>query len=211
MQKTKVRRRAFNYDQIKLMVFKNKNSIKIPRNVKVYYDAEKNIVLIKSFANKNIISLGTKLVHLVDPITKQVVLYVSALSFNEQSSSMNTNKILQSIGLSCIKQALSDISTNSCKKLKLFGVGYKASLIKQSEATILHLKLGYSHSIYFKLPARLTIEVTKNNTLFLSGNSAEEVSSTAAAIRNLKTPEPYKGKGILYVDEKIQLKVGKKV
>ena len=193
------------------MFFNKKNSIKIPRDVRVYYDAEKNIVFIKGSANKNIIPLGTKLIYLVDPTNKQVALYVSALSFNKLSSSSKTNKKLQSSGLSSIKQALSDISTNSCKKLKLFGVGYKASLIKQSEATILHLKLGYSHSIYFKLPSRLVIEVTKNNILFLSGNSVEEVFSTAAAIRNLKTPEPYKGKGILYVDEKIQLKVGKKV
>ena len=100
------------------MFFNKKNSIKIPLDVRVYYDAEKNIVFIKGSVNKNIIPLGTKLVYLVDPTTKQVLMYVSALSFNKLSSSLKTNKKLQSSGLSSIKQALFDISTNSCKKIK---------------------------------------------------------------------------------------------
>lgn len=193
------------------MIFKKNKLIKIPNKVRVYYNAENNAVLIKGTLNNKVIKFGTKLIYSQDLKTKQISLYLTSLSHGFPILSLKERLNAQRIGFPVLKQALMNTSTNYCKKLKLFGVGYKASLIKQPDDNILHLKLGYSHSVYFKLPKNLSIEITKKNFLFLSGNSLEEVSSTAAAIRKLKLPEPYKGKGILYVDEKIQLKVGKKV
>lgn len=193
------------------MTLKKKNLIKIPSKVKVYYNSENNAVLIKDALNNKVIKFGTKLIYLQDSESKQISLYLTSLSHGSRTLSSKERSNSQRIGFPALRQALTNTSTNYCKKLKLFGVGYKVLLIKQLKENILHLKLGYSHSVYFKLPKNLSIEITKKNFLFLSGNSLEEVSSTAAAIRKLKLPEPYKGKGILYVDEKIQLKIGKKV
>ena len=76
---------------------------------------------------------------------------------------------------------------------------------------MLEFKLGYSHNIYFKIPKNLTVFCLKSDKIFISGNFYEYISQIASQIRSYKTPEPYKGKGILYENEKIFLKEGKKV
>ncbi|MBI2635534.1 MAG: 50S ribosomal protein L6 [Parcubacteria group bacterium] len=92
------------------------------------------------------------------------------------------------------------------KKLEIEGVGYKA----QMQGKDLILSLGFSHPIVFKAPEGVTISVEKNS-IVVSGPSIESVGQTAANIRALKKPEPYKGKGIRYVGEIIRRKAGKKV
>jgi large subunit ribosomal protein L6 len=72
-------------------------------------------------------------------------------------------------------------------------------------------KLGYSHSLYFKIPEQLIIFCLKFTKLFIYGNSYQNVTQIASLIRSYKKPEPYKGKGILYETEKILLKEGKKI
>lgn len=76
---------------------------------------------------------------------------------------------------------------------------------------LLHFKLGYSHHIYFRIPANLKICCLKANKLFVLGYSYLFVTQIASLIRSYKVPEPYKGKGIVYTTEKIILKEGKKV
>ena len=110
-----------------------------------------------------------------------------------------------------IRKTFFEISNQICKKLKLVGVGYRVFLIEILNIKLIHLKLGYSHSIYFKIPNSVTIKSHKSIKLFISGNSYNFVSQIAATIRRFKLPEPYKGKGILYENEKIILKEGKKV
>ena len=73
------------------------------------------------------------------------------------------------------------------------------------------LKLGYSHDIYLKIPRNLEISSLKFTKLFISGFSYGKITQTAALIQSYKYPEPYKGKGILYENQKIQLKEGKKI
>jgi len=80
-----------------------------------------------------------------------------------------------------------------------------------SNTDVLHLKLGYSHNIYIKVPKTLKIFCLKANKFFIKGDSYTFVTQIAAVIRSYKTPEPYKGKGILYSTEKITLKEGKKI
>ena len=92
------------------------------------------------------------------------------------------------------------------KKLEIEGVGFKA----QIQGTDLSLNLGYSHPVIFKIPEDIKIDVIKN-TVTVSGFSKELVGQTAANIRSLKKPEPYKGKGIRYAGEVIKRKAGKKV
>ncbi len=91
------------------------------------------------------------------------------------------------------------------KKLAVEGVGYRANL---SGKTIT-LNVGYSNPVEFALPDGITAEVDKDNNITVSGIDKELVGLTAARIRSIRKPEPYKGKGIRYIDERIVRKVGK--
>jgi large subunit ribosomal protein L6 len=91
------------------------------------------------------------------------------------------------------------------KKLQIEGVGYKALMDGQD----LVLSLGFSHPVKVKAPQGVTFSVEKN-IVTLSGIDIEKVTQTAASIRKVKPPEPYKGKGIRYFGEIIKKKVGKK-
>lgn len=99
------------------------------------------------------------------------------------------------------------VSTGFFKELEIIGVGYKAEL--QGDKLI--LSLGFSHKIEYKIPTGINIEYRKekNDILKISGASKEQVGQVAAEIRSYKKPEPYKGKGIKYIDEKIVRKEGK--
>ena len=90
------------------------------------------------------------------------------------------------------------------KKLEINGIGYKAALSGKE----LVLQLGYSHPVHFKIPATIEILVEKN-IVTVSGPDKQLVGHTAAEIRSLRKPEPYKGKGIKYQTEVIRRKAGK--
>lgn len=91
------------------------------------------------------------------------------------------------------------------KKLVVEGVGYRAKV----ERSILTLNVGYSNPVDFQLPDGIAADVDKNNVITLDGIDKELLGLTAARIRQIRKPEPYKGKGIRYVDEYIARKVGK--
>jgi len=93
------------------------------------------------------------------------------------------------------------------KELEINGVGYKAVL----KGTKLVLSLGFSHPIEYTAPEGVKIEIDKDkkNLLKISGYDKQKVGQTAAEIRAYKKPEPYKGKGIKYIDEHIIRKAGK--
>jgi large subunit ribosomal protein L6 len=91
------------------------------------------------------------------------------------------------------------------KKLLVEGVGYRA----KASGTTLTLSVGFSNPVKFSLPAGVSIDVDKDNTITLTGIDKELVGMTAAQIRQIRKPEPYKGKGIRYIDEHIVRKVGK--
>lgn len=93
------------------------------------------------------------------------------------------------------------------KQLEMRGIGYGA-LVKDEK--ILELKAGFSHLVKFVIPAELNI-VVKKNVIIISGIDKQKVGQFAAKIRAIRPPEPYKGKGIRYVGEKVRRKEGKKV
>jgi large subunit ribosomal protein L6 len=96
--------------------------------------------------------------------------------------------------------------TDSYKKsLEIVGVGYKAELKGKN----LLLNIGYSHPIYFVPPDEVKLEVPAPTQINISGNDKELVGLVAAKIRSFRKPEPYKGKGIKYSDERIIRKAGK--
>jgi len=92
------------------------------------------------------------------------------------------------------------------KKLDLVGVGYRAAV----QAKNLTLTLGYSHLINYPVPEGVTIETPSQTEILVKGIDRQLVGQTAAEIRGFRPPEPYKGKGVKYSDEKISLKEAKK-
>lgn len=94
------------------------------------------------------------------------------------------------------------------KTLEIIGVGYKANV---KSKTLLVLNLGHSHPIDFAIPAHIEIaqDEKNKNILYIKGSDKQLVGQVAAQIRELRPPEPYKGKGIRYIDEKVRRKVGK--
>ncbi|MDR9499191.1 MAG: 50S ribosomal protein L6 [Hydrogenovibrio sp.] len=92
------------------------------------------------------------------------------------------------------------------KKLQLVGVGYRA----QAQGSVLNLTLGFSHPVAHQLPAGITVETPSNTEIVVKGADKQAVGQVASEIRSYRPPEPYKGKGIKYVDEYILRKEAKK-
>ena len=107
---------------------------------------------------------------------------------------------------SLINNMVVGVSEGFEKKLELQGVGYRA---KASGKTI-NLTVGYSHPIDYKLPEGITAETPSQTEITISGVDKQLVGQVAAEIREFRPPEPYKGKGIRYVDERVYRKEAKK-
>jgi large subunit ribosomal protein L6 len=92
------------------------------------------------------------------------------------------------------------------RKLELVGVGFRAAV----QGKTLNLTLGFSHPVNFAIPEGITIEAPTQTEVVIKGIDRQRVGQVAAEIRGIRPPEPYKGKGVKYSDEKISLKEGKK-
>jgi large subunit ribosomal protein L6 len=105
-----------------------------------------------------------------------------------------------------IQNLVAGVTQGFEKKLEINGVGYKAAVAGKN----LQLSLGYSHDVVFPIPIGVTIVTPKPTEITISGIDKRQVGQIAAEIRALRGPEPYKGKGVKYVDEFIFRKEGKK-
>ena len=92
------------------------------------------------------------------------------------------------------------------KKLELVGVGYRAAV----QGKKLNLTLGFSHPVEFPIPPGVTIETPSQNEIIVKGMDRQQVGQVAAVLRHYRPPEPYKGKGVRYSGERIELKETKK-
>ena len=92
------------------------------------------------------------------------------------------------------------------KKLAIVGVGYRA----QAQGQKLNLTLGFSHPVVYEVPAGIKVETPSNTEITVSGIDKQKVGQVAAEIRAYRKPEPYKGKGVRYVDEYVARKQAKK-
>lgn len=182
--------------------------IKIPNNVEVFFNKQTKTILLRSFAGKKLLKIDNQLMLLKK---KQQIEIITKNVDKISNSKKKKIQLIQKTTASVIKQLIIETTALTYKKLKLVGVGYRAIPVEEFKDRLLLLKLGYSHPIYFKTPARTKITSLKFTKLFLSSYSFQELTSVAAKIRLNKMPEPYKGKGILYENEKITLKEGKKI
>lgn len=113
---------------------------------------------------------------------------------------------MQGLTRTLIANMIDGVTKGFEKTLEINGVGYRAEL----QGKVLNLALGYSHPIAYPLPEGISAEVdTKANKIVVQGIDKELVGATAAKIRSFREPEPYKGKGIKYADERIVRKAGK--
>lgn len=126
-----------------------------------------------------------------------------------RSSEDKKYRALHGLYRALIHNLVVGVSEGFKKELEIIGVGYRASM----NGPVLELALGYSHPYYFVPPAGISLDVdtktSKNPRITVSGMDKELVGQVAAKIRSLRKPEPYKGKGIRYVDEVVRKKAGK--
>ena len=105
-----------------------------------------------------------------------------------------------------VNNMVAGVSTGFSKTLEISGVGYRA----QVQGKNLQLQLGFSHDVIYPIPAGVNIKCEKPTQITISGADRQRVGQVAAEIRAFRKPEPYKGKGVKYAEEKIRRKEGKK-
>lgn len=126
------------------------------------------------------------------------------LQLTKNDDTKKTRK-LYGLSRSIINNMVLGVSEGFEKKLVIQGVGYRS----QIENNNLILNVGYSHPVCIEPPNGISIKVDNNTNISISGINKERVGQIAATIRNVRPPEPYKGKGIKYENEIIRRKVGK--
>ena len=191
---------------IMIQIFK-RSVIKIPKNITIFYCNRRKLLTVYNTFEKKSLNLKTKILINNKKKTLQVTkIPVIKISNNQKK----TLKALQKTYISLIKQIILELSVLVLNKLKLIGVGYRGNIVEIFKTKLIQLKLGYSHDIYIKIPNQLEVTFLKSTNFFISGNSYHLVNQIAALIRSQKTPEVYKGKGILYENETILIKEKKK-
>ncbi|MDP6450736.1 MAG: 50S ribosomal protein L6, partial [Lentisphaeria bacterium] len=129
------------------------------------------------------------------------VLIVARTSESRQARS------LHGLTRSLLSNMIEGVETGFKKDLEIRGVGYRAS----SKGKTLTINVGFSHPVEYAIPADIEITVVENTKVTVQGMNKQQVGQVAADIRAYRPPEPYKGKGIRYVDEFVLQKVGKSI
>jgi large subunit ribosomal protein L6 len=123
----------------------------------------------------------------------------------QRANDQRTTKALQGLTRSLVANMVTGVTKGFEKKLEIVGVGFRADL----QASTLRLTLGYSHPVLYPLPKGIKVEIEKQTLLTVKGIDRQQVGIVAAQLRSIKPPEPYKGKGVRYLGERIRKKVGK--
>ena len=116
-------------------------------------------------------------------------------------------KALHGLSRALVNNMVRGVSEGFVKKLEIQGVGFKAA-VADNKVT---MSLGYSHPIVYPIPAQIKVTVEENTKLTIEGPDRQSVGQVAAELRSFYPPEPYKGKGVRYTDERVIRKEGKTV
>jgi large subunit ribosomal protein L6 len=172
--------------------------VPIPSNVTVTINSD-NLVTVK----------GTKGALSVKVDSEITVAQVENEIIVTRPTDEKRHRALHGLYRALINNLVVGVTEGFKKELELIGVGYRASM----NGNILELALGYSHPYFFIPPQGIGVEVdtktSKNPRIIITGSDKELVGQVAAKIRSLRKPEPYKGKGVRYVDEVVRKKAGK--
>ena len=158
--------------------------------------------------NKNIISVKGSLGELSLEFHSEM-----SVDFKDNKISVNRpsdqKKYREFHGLyrALIQNMVTGVTKGFSKELSLIGVGYTV----ERQGPFLVVNAGYSHPVYMQVPENITIDVPSATSIVIKGVSKQNVGDVAAKIREMRKPEPYKGKGIRYVDEYVKKKAGKTV
>jgi len=170
-----------------------KNPIPIPEKVKI------------SYKNKAVTIQGEKgtLTRSIHPLVDLTIgdEHIKVFPLRDD----RIGRSLQGLTRSLIANMVTGVSSGFERVLEIIGIGYRAAL----NGNHIDFSLGYSHPIQFDLPEGVSATIEGNTVVRLSGIDKEKLGHTAAAIRRLRPPEPYKGKGIKYSGEQIRRKAGK--
>lgn len=123
----------------------------------------------------------------------------------ERPSESKLHRSLHGLTRTLVWNMIEGVSKGYEKQLELVGVGYRAA--RQGDALVLNV--GYSHPVRYPVPNGITIDVPEPTRINVKGANKEQVGQVAAEVRNVRPPEPYKGKGIMYRGERIRRKAGK--
>jgi large subunit ribosomal protein L6 len=145
--------------------------------------------------------LSMKVPEGVDVIQENNTLYVKRLSDDRKGRSY------QGLIRTLLSNMVTGVSVGFQKTLEVSGVGYRAELGEG----VIKLALGYSTPLTYAIPEGISVKVDKQVSIVVSGINKELVGRVASEIRELKKPEPYKGKGVKYAGEEVKRKVGKSV
>jgi large subunit ribosomal protein L6 len=171
-----------------------RKTIAVPQGVEVKIDG--NVVRVKG--PKGALDVG-----LMDGVSADLT--DGTLSFARRDDERQT-RAAHGLARALVFNAVTGVSTGWSKALDIVGIGYRAE--RQPETVVFNL--GYSHPIRFAIPKGIDIEVDgKANRVTVRGIDRQQVGQVAADIRGLRPPEPYKGKGVRYADERIRTKAGK--
>jgi large subunit ribosomal protein L6 len=121
-------------------------------------------------------------------------------------SDRGDDRALHGLTRTLVANMIEGVTKGFEKRLEIQGVGYRAALRGQS----LELNVGFSHSVVVEPPAGITFEVPTPTEVVVKGIDKQQVGQTAAEVRSVRPPEPYKGKGIRYQGEYVRRKVGKR-
>ena len=168
--------------------------IPLPANVKVEVD-ENNTVVVES--------CGTRLERTINPdmklVTEEGVLRI------ERPSESREHRSLHGLTRTLVANMVTGVTAGFTRRLEINGVGYRA----MKAGDMVMFQVGFSHPVGFEAPEGVTITVEGNNRVVVTGADKELVGETAARIRRIRPPEPYKGKGIKYAEETMRRKAGK--
>lgn len=117
------------------------------------------------------------------------------------------SKAMHGLARSLINNMVVGVSKGFVKRLEIHGVGFKAAV----QGKVVNLSLGYSHPINYPIPDQVSVKVEENTKVLIEGPDKQMVGKVASEIRAYYPPEPYKGKGVRYSDEKVVRKEGKTV
>lgn len=116
-------------------------------------------------------------------------------------------RAMHGLSRALVNNLVKGVSEGYTKKLEINGVGFKAAV----QGKVVNLSLGYSHPINYDIPDQVKVTVEENTKITIEGPNKQVVGQVAAELRSYYPPEPYKGKGVKYADERIERKEGKTV
>jgi large subunit ribosomal protein L6 len=167
--------------------------IVLPKGVKVSYDPSK-------------VEINGPKGRLIQPLPQGIsVSGEGEKVYVHRANDERSSKAVQGLTRSLIANMVTGVVQGFEKRLEIVGIGFRADV--QDKA--LRLSLGFSHPILFPIPEGIKVEVEKQTLITIKGIDKQQVGIIAAKLRSIKPPEPYKGKGIRYLGERIRKKIGK--